>query len=103
MCYPRLRSVGLKNWGTMRPFGLLGRILAVMAGVACSGCWLMPTSGPASYEVRSGATDVDSLPYALVKLSPKITDILARNAPRLSPGMADRRPPREIRFGVGDI
>jgi polysaccharide biosynthesis/export protein len=63
----------------------------------------MPTSGPADYDVRSGSTDVDSLPYALVKLSPKVIDILVRNAPKLSAGMADRRAPQEIRFGVGDI
>ena len=87
----------------MRRVGRLGGMLAVMAGVACSGCGLMPTSGPSSFEVRSGSTDVDSLPYALVKLSPKITDILARNAPRLSASMTDRRRPQEIRFGVGDI
>jgi polysaccharide biosynthesis/export protein len=87
----------------MRRVARLRGILAVMAGVACSGCWLMPTSGPSSFDVRSESTGVDSLPYALVKLSPKITDILARNAPRLSAGMTDRRPPQAIRFGVGDI
>ena len=87
----------------MRSVGFLGRILALTAGVACNGCSLMPTSGPASYEVRSGSTDVDSLPYGLVKLNPQIAAILARSAPRLSTGMGDRRVPREIRFGVGDI
>src|SRR5215468_12053401 len=87
----------------MRPVRLWGRILAVMAGVACSGCALMPTSGPASDAVRSGSADVDSLPYALVKMTPKVVATLARNAPRLSTGMADRRVPQEIRFGVGDI
>ena len=87
----------------MRPVRLWGRILAVMAGVACSGCALMPTSGPASDAVRSGSADIDSLPYALVKMTPKVVATLARNAPRLSTGMADRRVPQEIRFGVGDI
>ena len=87
----------------MRRVGRLGRVLTVMAGVACSGCWLMPTSGPPSSEVRSGSADVDSPPYGLVKLTTKVTDILARNAPRLSASMTDRRTPREIRFGVGDI
>src|SRR5215468_11403802 len=87
----------------MRPVRLWGRILAVMAGVACSSCSLMPTSGPASDAVRSGSADVDSLPYALVKMTPKVVATLARNAPRLSTGMADRRVPQEIRFGVGDI
>jgi polysaccharide biosynthesis/export protein len=87
----------------MRLVGFLSRILAVMAGIACSGCWLMPTSGPAGYDVRSGSAEVDSLPYALVKLNPQIIAILARNAPRLSAGMTPRTAPRKIRFGVGDI
>src|SRR5215472_15027483 len=87
----------------MRPVRLWGRILAVMAGVACSSCSLMPTSGPASDAVRSGSADIDSLPYALVKMTPKVVATLARNAPRLSTGMADRRLPSEIRFGNGDV
>ena len=45
----------------------------------------------------------DRLPYALVKLTPKIVDILAQNAPRLSSAFTDRRPPGDIRFGIGDI
>jgi polysaccharide export outer membrane protein len=63
----------------------------------------MPTSGPASYDVISASANVGSLPYALVKLSPEVAAVLARNAPRLSPSMANRRVPQEIRFGVGDI
>jgi polysaccharide biosynthesis/export protein len=87
----------------MRPVGFRGRIFAVMACVTCSGCAIMPTSGPASYDVRSGSTDINSLPYALVKVTPQAIDILAKNAPRLSANMAERRAPREIRFGVGDV
>jgi polysaccharide biosynthesis/export protein len=97
------RGTDSKSGALMRRVGFLSRILAVMASVACSGCWLMPTSGPAGYEVRSGSADVDSLPYALVKLNPQIAAILARNAPRLSASMTPRTAPREIRFGVGDI
>jgi polysaccharide biosynthesis/export protein len=87
----------------MRLVGFLSRTFAVMASVACSGCSLMPTSGPAGYEVRSGSKNVDTLPYALVKLKRQIVVTLARNAPRLPAGMTTRMVPREIRFGVGDI
>lgn len=87
----------------MRLVGFLSRTLAVMASVACSGCSLIPTSGPAGYEVRSGSKNVDTLPYALVKLKRQIVATLARNAPRLPAGMTTRTVPREIRFGVGDI
>jgi polysaccharide biosynthesis/export protein len=87
----------------MRPVRLCGPILTVVAGVACAGCSLMPTSGPSGFAVRSGSSDVDSLPYALVKLTPQVIDVSARNAPKLSPSMVERRAPLEIRFGVGDI
>jgi polysaccharide export outer membrane protein len=87
----------------MRLVGFLSPILVVAASIACSGCWLMPTSGPASFDVRSGSADVNSLPYAFLKLNPQIIAILAKNAPRLAGGMTPRRPPQEIRFGVGDI
>jgi polysaccharide export outer membrane protein len=80
-----------------------GRILALAAAGACSGCAFMPTSGPANYAVQSGPTDPSSLPYALVKVTPEVTATLERNVPRLSAGMSNRRPPDEIRFGVGDI
>jgi polysaccharide biosynthesis/export protein len=87
----------------MRPAWLFGRILTLMAAITCSGCAFMPTSGPANYAVRSRSTNASSLPYALVKLTPEVNATLERNSPRLSAGMADRRPPDEIRFGIGDI
>jgi polysaccharide biosynthesis/export protein len=98
-----MHGVRLKSGAPMRRVGRLGGILAVIGGLGCNGCGQMPTSGPSSFDVLSGSADVDSLPYALVKLSPKIRDILARNAPSLLAGMTDRRLPQVIRFGVGDI
>lgn len=88
----------------MRPMRYWGRVLALLAGTACSGgCALMPTSGPANYDVKSGSTAPRSLPYALINLTRETSAVLARTAPRLAAGMADRRPPAEIRFGTGDI
>jgi len=100
------RPIGVpdrKQLGPMRAVRLCGRILAMMVGVTCGGCAVMPTSGPASDAVRSGSPDVGSLPYAFVKVTPQVSATLARNAPRLLTSMADRRVPQEIRFGVGDI
>src|SRR5262249_11843302 len=42
-------------------------------------------------------------PYALVGVTPEVVDILAANLPRLASAFADRRPPQEIRFGIGDV
>jgi polysaccharide biosynthesis/export protein len=77
--------------------------LAYAVTVGCSGCALMPTSGPASYDVRSGQSDADGLPYGLVKLNPRIIDILAGNTPRLSRVATNKGTPPIIRFGIGDI
>lgn len=63
----------------------------------------MPTSGPAGHAVLAGPTSHTALPYAIVKLTPEVNSVLERSVPRLSPGIADRRPPDEIRFGIGDV
>lgn len=54
-------------------------------------------------DVRAGQQDPESLEYALVKLTPEVVEILARAELRLSGAFADRRPPKDIRFGVGDV
>ena len=77
--------------------------LALCASVVLGGCDILPAYGPANMDVRAGQTDPKSLPYALVKLTPEVVDVLARETPRLSVAFADRRPPNEIRFGVGDV
>jgi polysaccharide export outer membrane protein len=64
----------------------------------------MPTSGPASEDVLAGQRDPGSLPYARVKITPMVVDVLASyGTPRLAGAFSDRRPPREIPFGVGDV
>jgi polysaccharide export outer membrane protein len=63
----------------------------------------MPVAGPESWDVRSHAGDANSLPYALVKINRGVIDTLAINAPRLSAAFTDRRPPVQLKFGVGDV
>jgi polysaccharide export outer membrane protein len=64
---------------------------------------MMPVAVPQSADIRSGTGDANSLPYALVPVSPEVVGVLSGIAPRLLGQSADRSPPKEIRFGVGDI
>ncbi|RJF78953.1 polysaccharide export protein [Rhodopseudomonas palustris] len=64
----------------------------------------MPASGPQSTDIRTGRNaEPDSLPYALVRLSPEVTRTLGQFSPRLSTAFANRTPPRAFQFGIGDI
>lgn len=64
----------------------------------------MPSSGPQSMDIRSGqSTKPDSLPYALVRLTPDVVRTLSRYTTRLSTAFANRTPPKSFRFGIGDI
>ncbi len=86
-------------WG--RPAIALCVLCAMLFG---SGCALMPTAGPSLEDVRSGQPkEADSLPYALVRLNPGSIGALSSYAPRLGNAFQDHRPPREIRFGIGDV
>jgi polysaccharide biosynthesis/export protein len=63
----------------------------------------MPVDGPESMDIRSQRAGADeSLPYALVKLTPEVVRVLGRYTPRLSTAFADRSPPKAFRFGIGD-
>jgi polysaccharide export outer membrane protein len=63
----------------------------------------MPTSGPQSWDIYAGQTDAQSLPYALVKVTPHVGGVLASAAPRLRKAFVNNRPPQRIRFGIGDV
>lgn len=85
------------------------RILSILLGlpflalmVALGGCALMPTSGPASWDVWGGQHNPRSLPYATVKVTPKVTGVLSKANLRLTNEFTDRSRPRDIRFGIGD-
>ena len=79
----------------------------VASAFLLGGCSLMPANGPAGTDVVSASTDVvagaNSLPYALVKLTPEVVENLGRYEPRFSNSFTDRRPPRAFHFGIGDI
>jgi polysaccharide biosynthesis/export protein len=67
-----------------------------------SGCGLFPMSGPAGMDILAGQRDQTSLPYAIVKVTPKVIELHSKNAPRLLV-FNDRSRPRNIVFGIGDI
>src|SRR5262245_15639916 len=84
---------------------LLARLFILgLLALAGGGCSIMPTSGPEIGEIHRGGNpeDPERLPYALVRITPRVVDILATYAPRIGNVFTDRRPPREITFGIGD-
>src|SRR2546423_5175878 len=87
--------------------GLAGQLrgLCISVGAALLGaCSLMPANGPAGYDVKSErAYEPDSLPYAVVRVTPEAEGIIAEYNPRISGTFPDRRKPKELRFGIGDI
>ena len=91
-----------------RPAALSGwlrgaaRIAVLSALVAHSGCSTLPTSGPTNALARADQLEPASLPYAMVKVTTDVEDILERNSIRIGRFFVDRRGPSEIRFGIGD-
>jgi len=82
--------------------GILLALPLLSSLIALSGCGLMPVSGPATLDILAGQRDPTSLPYANVKVTPKVIEVLSKNAPRLI-AFGDRRRPKDIVFGIGDI
>jgi polysaccharide export outer membrane protein len=92
----------VKNWCS------LTKNLVIASGFLLGGCSVMPASGPAGTDVVAASTDVvpsagQSVPYALVRLTPEVLDVLRRYEPQFSNSFTDRRPPSAFRFGVGDV
>lgn len=77
--------------------------LASVVFCVCAGCELLPASGPESWNVTAGPSESTALPYALVPITSDVVNVLASNTPRIAGAFTDRRGPKEIRFGVGDI
>jgi polysaccharide export outer membrane protein len=85
----------------MRHIALTVVLGAVLCNAGCGS--YLPTNGPSSADVRQGSLDpAQSLPYALVPITPQVVNTLTNFAPRLSSDFLDRRPPQDIRFGIGD-
>src|SRR4051812_3541202 len=99
---PHIRKI----WGSPL-FGSAGtwaKLSLALLALPFAGCSILPTSGPQSFDVRTGQAggEVASLPYALVNLKPEVVRILGRYTPRLSTAFAAKTPPRTFRFGIGD-
>ena len=87
----------------MRGVGILLSITLLVSHLAVGGCALMPATGPASWDVWAGQHDPKNIPYAFVRITPKVADILAKAAPRLVGEFPDRSRPSDLRFGIGDL
>jgi polysaccharide export outer membrane protein len=87
----------------MRSWRRLSLALVGAAASLLAGCSVIPVAGPESWDIKSGQSDPDSLPYGLVRLTPRSVDVLAKHAPRIAGEFADRRGPQSIRFGIGDV
>ena len=85
----------------MRSLGIVLSLPVLVAAVG--GCALMPANGPSSWDVWAGQHDPKNIPYAFVRVTPKVATVLAKAAPRLITDFPDRSRPRDIRFGIGDI
>jgi len=93
--------VGKKVMGVR---GIVGGLALLSILAVSAGCSILPTSGPASDAIRSGEQrDPEGLPFAVVRVTPQTIDVLSLQTRRLVNEFPDRRPPREIRFGVGDV
>jgi polysaccharide biosynthesis/export protein len=86
----------------VRAFALLAGFVVVLATAGCTNTH-MPVAGPESWDIRAHNQDADSVPYALVKMNPETMSVLGKNAPGLFGTFTDRRPPQEIKFGIGDV
>jgi polysaccharide biosynthesis/export protein len=84
--------------------GQLKRLYVLVGAAILGACSIMPANGPASYDVKSErAYAPDSLPYAVVRVTPEAEGIIAEDNPRISGSWPDRRTPKELKFGIGDI
>src|SRR2546423_10762409 len=82
----------------------LRRVCGLVGAAFLGACSIMPANGPASYDVKSErAFEPDSLPYAVVRVTPQAEGVIAEYSPRISGNFPDRRTPKELRFGIGDI
>jgi polysaccharide export outer membrane protein len=78
-----------------------------LLAASLSGCGF-PVSGPQGEAVEWRATvragnDSKRLPYCLVSVTPRVTDVVARSQYRLAGRFTDRRGPAVVQIGVGDV
>jgi polysaccharide biosynthesis/export protein len=102
---PDLKSLSLIHKTKLMDVGIFRVLLgapALLLIAALGGCGWMSVNGPAATDILSGQHDPVSLNYAVVKITPKVIGVQARNLPRLIAFKENRRP-RDITFGIGDI
>ncbi len=76
--------------------------LFVLALLGAGGCSFFPISGPTARDIYSETSE--TVPYALIKLTPETIDILAAHEPKgLAGAFTERRQPANITFGIGDV
>ena len=80
------------------------KLLAVAAvSLGCAGCILTPVSGPSSVAVDVGLSE-RGVQYGFVRITPEVVKLLAEYEPQgIAATFPDKRPPPEIRFGIGDV
>jgi len=78
-------------------------LFACVALLVLGGCnSFFPAAGPSSADIDSKASG--NLPYGLVKLTPDTVKIASEHGQEaIVDAFGDRRPPPEIKFGVGDV
>jgi polysaccharide biosynthesis/export protein len=85
----------------MRGWGAVGVVFALAS--ALGGCLFLPSSGPNSLDVSVGASP-SGINYQIIKLTPAVVRTLAEYGPLTLTGtFGDKRPPPEIKFGIGDV
>src|SRR5436305_1170622 len=81
-------------------YGSIAVLSFALLGVG--GCAFFSGPGPESWDIESEVSE--TVPYALVSLTPQTIDILAAYEPKgLAGAFTDRRPPKYVTFGIGDV
>src|SRR5499427_6928600 len=88
---------------TVRGVGILLTMTLLVSHLAVGGCAVMPVAGPESWDVWAGQHDPKNIPYAFVRITPKVANVLGKALPRLVGEFPDRRRPSDLRFGIGDL
>lgn len=91
------------SWAVKR-LRLLAALAALGGALALAGCvQLLPGAGPNSVAIETQAT-WNGPPFGLVHLTPQVIDVLKEYGSQTLSGIfGDRRPPPEIKFGIGDV
>jgi polysaccharide export outer membrane protein len=77
--------------------------LSMCVATFVGGCTILPAAGPSSGDINSGQT-ASGPEHVVVKLNPDIVSTVADyGQPSFIGAFADKRPPSDILFGVGDV